>query len=105
MFKSQRNFGKYRKEASGLGIRLGLRKTRCLTEAVFGLKTHSACKRPRVRGLGDRPRDSLQEVGIQGEPSKWTQHLENLWLAQESAGCPDLRAGWYLALCPGWSPL
>lgn len=39
------------------------------------------------RGPGDRPGDSLQEVGIQGESSKWTQHLENLCLAQGSAGC------------------
>ena len=48
MFKSQRNFGKYRKEASRLGRQLGLCKTRCLTEVVFGLKTRSACKGPWV---------------------------------------------------------
>lgn len=60
---------------------------------------------PGYRGPGDRPGDSLQEVGIQGESSKWTQHLENLCLAQGSAGCSDLRAGRHQALCPGWSPL
>ena len=47
----------------------------------------------------------MQEVGIQGESSKWTQPLENLCLAQGSAGCSDLRAGRHQALCPGWSPL